>query len=66
MSPIIGGRLATDEEAAALKLARGTWVLTVERVTRDDAGRLVELLRIVANPLRIRLLEEDLPLTQPA
>ncbi|MFI6886729.1 GntR family transcriptional regulator [Streptosporangium canum] len=63
---LTSARPATDEEAAQLKLSRGSWVLTVERVSRDEAGRLVELLRFVANPLRVRLLEEDLPLTPPA
>ncbi|MEU7990822.1 hypothetical protein AB0B56_38810 [Streptosporangium canum] len=36
---------------------------SVKQVTRDEQGRLVELLRIAINPLRVRLVEENLPLT---
>ncbi|WP_326822612.1 GntR family transcriptional regulator [Streptosporangium sp. NBC_01756] len=63
---VVGSRPASDDEATQLKLPRGAWVLTVERVTNDAHGRPVELLRFVANPLRVRLLEEGLPLTPPA
>ncbi|MFI6801566.1 GntR family transcriptional regulator [Streptosporangium canum] len=63
---LISARPATASEANHLRLPRGSWVLAVERLSCDEQGRPVELLRIAINPLRVRLLEEDLPLTPSA
>ncbi|MER6171388.1 GntR family transcriptional regulator [Streptosporangium sp. NPDC001681] len=63
---LVSARPADDDEAAMLKVARGSWALTVEQVNCDESGRLVELMRFIANPLRVRLLEEDLPLKAPS
>ncbi|WP_440099999.1 GntR family transcriptional regulator [Streptosporangium sp. H16] len=59
-------KIASTEEAAQLKLSQGSWVLAVERVLRDEAGRRTALQRCVANPLRVQFLEEELPLTPSA
>jgi hypothetical protein len=48
---------------AARWLAKGAWVLTADQVIADSRGRAVELLRIVANPARVRVTEEHVPLT---
>ena len=57
----VGARPASDDEAAELHI-RGGAVLTIERVTRDSAGRPVELLQIVADPSRTTLIYDSLPL----
>ena len=59
----ITSRVATEEEAAALKI-RPTWpVLVFQRVTRDSAGDAVEYLHVVADPARTEFLYDGLPLT---
>lgn len=57
----VRARPASDDEAAELRIRGGT-VLTIERVTRDAAGRPVELLQIVADPARTTLVYDPLPL----
>ncbi|WP_237101473.1 GntR family transcriptional regulator [Nonomuraea sp. MG754425] len=57
----VRARLAADDEAARLKLAKGSWVLTAGQVIADERGRAAELLRIVANPNRVQFAEEQLP-----
>ncbi|WP_336214352.1 UTRA domain-containing protein [Nonomuraea sp. LPB2021202275-12-8] len=51
----IGARVATKEEAEVLGLRPGGSVLTVERITYDDGGLPLELRRLAANPLRVRV-----------
>ncbi|MEW1838549.1 GntR family transcriptional regulator [Nonomuraea angiospora] len=58
----IRARLATDDEATRLKLAKGSWVLAADQVITAGHGRAVELLRIVANPNRVQFTEEDISL----
>ncbi|TMR90611.1 GntR family transcriptional regulator [Nonomuraea basaltis] len=58
----VGARLSTDDEAKRLKLAAGAYVLTADQVIADERGRAVELLRIVANPNRVRFVEQELAL----
>lgn len=58
----VGARLATDDEAKQLKLPAGAWVLTADQVITDERGRAIELLRIVANPARVRFVDEALSL----
>lgn len=56
----VGGRPATDDEAAELRVRGG--VLTLERITRDATRRPLEYLRVVANPARVRFVYDSLPL----
>lgn len=58
----VGARLATDDEAKRLKLAAGSWVLVADQVIADERGRAIEMLRIIANPNRVRFAEEQSPL----
>ncbi|SEU46671.1 GntR family transcriptional regulator [Nonomuraea wenchangensis] len=58
----IGARPATGDEAKGLGLAAGAWVLAADQVIADGRGRAVELLRIIANPARVRFLEQALSL----
>lgn len=58
----VTARSATSEEARALQLPAGAPVLAVVRTTRDQDGRVVELLRNVATGSAITLVYEDLPL----
>jgi len=58
----VSSRAATAEESAELRLREGAPVLVVERVTRDAERRPLEFLRVIANPRRIRLVYDDLPL----
>jgi DNA-binding GntR family transcriptional regulator len=51
----IGARVATKEEAEVLGLRPGGSVLTVERTTYDDGGLPLQLVRLAANPLRVRI-----------
>lgn len=59
---VISTRPATDAEAKAMKLTPRAYVLTYDQVIADRAGRLVELLRFVANPARVRFVDEQVPL----
>ncbi|MEU6788823.1 hypothetical protein ABZ912_57395 [Nonomuraea angiospora] len=56
---MIAVRQAIDVEAKVLKLVRRALVLTYDQVTADRQGCLVELLRFVANPTRIRFVEDS-------
>jgi GntR family transcriptional regulator len=58
----VGARLTTGDEAKRLKLAAGAYVLTADQVIADERGRVVEVLRIVANPNRVRFTDEQMPL----
>lgn len=57
----IGARVATKEEAEVLGLRPGGSVLTVERITYDDGGLPLQLLRLAANPLRVRVSRRTRP-----
>ncbi|WP_336214872.1 GntR family transcriptional regulator [Nonomuraea sp. LPB2021202275-12-8] len=59
---VIANRQATDTEAKALKLVRRAPVLTYDQLIADRQGRLIELLRFVANPTRIRFVDEQISL----
>lgn len=54
--------IPTDEEAAALTIGTRVPALLIERVTRDQSGRAVELVRITAAADRIELVYDNLPL----
>lgn len=59
---MISTRPATVEEANALKVVPRAYVLTYDQVIADKRGRLVELLRFVANPARVRFVDEAIEL----
>jgi GntR family transcriptional regulator len=59
---VISTRPAIDDEAKAMKLAPRAYVLTYDQVIADQRGRLVELLRFVANPARVRFVDEQVQL----
>jgi GntR family transcriptional regulator len=60
----VGTRPASAEEAAELALSPGAFVLTVDRVTHDDAGQALEFLRMVIDPARTELVYDGLPLAR--
>ncbi|TMR99488.1 GntR family transcriptional regulator [Nonomuraea basaltis] len=59
---VIANRQATDAEAKALRLVRRALVLTYEQVIADREGTRIELMRFVANPARIRFVDEQVAL----
>ncbi|MDX3103529.1 UTRA domain-containing protein [Nonomuraea angiospora] len=56
---VISTRPAADAEAKAMKLAPRTYVLAYDQAIADGRGRLIELLRFVANPARVRFVDEQ-------
>ncbi|WP_433355676.1 GntR family transcriptional regulator [Microtetraspora malaysiensis] len=54
-------RTATADEARTMKISRGSPVLDVIRITRDDTGP-VQMLHRTLNPQRVRLVERGLTL----
>lgn len=60
----VTSRAPTPEEAETLELAQGMSVLEVQRVTRDQDGRPIELVRVVATADRTVLVYDDLPITR--
>lgn len=61
-SESVAARLPSSLEADELGIATTTPVFVIERITRDAAGIALELLRLVADARRIRLIYDDLPL----
>ncbi|MEV1167323.1 GntR family transcriptional regulator [Nonomuraea sp. NPDC049784] len=59
---VIANRHATDEEAKALHIVKRSLVLTYDQVIADREGTRIELLRFVANPARVRFMDEQVPL----
>jgi GntR family transcriptional regulator len=57
-----GARGASAGEAKELRIRAGAPVLEIERITRDRSGTPLELLRIVADPMRTELLTTGLPI----
>ena len=55
-------RAPTKEEAADLGTGTGIPVITIQRISKDSAGRPIELLRVVAAADRLELSYEALPL----
>lgn len=60
----VAARPPTDEETSVLRIGGKIAVLTVERVTRDEHGDPIEVLRAVAPADRLHLVYDDLPLTR--
>jgi GntR family transcriptional regulator len=55
-------RAPTNEEAAELGTGTGIPVITIERISKDGAGRPLEFLRVVAAADRLELSYDALPL----
>ncbi|MGW4639523.1 GntR family transcriptional regulator [Sphaerisporangium sp. NPDC004334] len=60
---MIGARAATQEEAAIMKVRPSAPVLVADRITYNEQGRAVELLRRVADGARVRIGHKGLRLT---
>ncbi|MFD9721105.1 GntR family transcriptional regulator [Streptomyces sp. NPDC059076] len=60
----VAARMPTAEEADRLGTGGSTPVLTIERISRDQTGRPLELLRVVAAGDRMELAYDALPLPQ--
>lgn len=58
----VRARMPEPDEAAELHIGNSVPLLLVERITRDGAGRTIELLRITAPADRIELSYDRLPL----
>lgn len=58
----VGARMPTTEEAEHLGIGAAAPVLTIERVSRSNDGRPIEVLRVVAAGDRMDLAYEQLPL----
>lgn len=58
----VGARAPTPEETRLLHLGAGAPVLTTTRTTRDSAGRVLEVLQVVASADANVFVYEDLPL----
>lgn len=58
----VAARMPTKEEGAQLGTGLALPVLTIERISRSDSGRPIELLRVVAAGDRMELVYEALPL----
>jgi GntR family transcriptional regulator len=63
MTEEISARIPTPEEAQTLGLVPGQPVLAIERVTCDQDGRPIELVRVVATADRTVLVYDGLPIT---
>jgi GntR family transcriptional regulator len=62
MTEEVSARAPTPEEATTLGLVPGQGVLVVERVTSDQEGRPIELVRVVATADRTVLVYDGLPI----
>ncbi|WP_424533610.1 GntR family transcriptional regulator [Sphaerisporangium viridialbum] len=51
-----------DDESNLFRLSEGMPIYDITRVIRDEHGRPIELVRRLANPLRVRLVERGLAL----
>ncbi|MEU0836059.1 GntR family transcriptional regulator [Streptomyces sp. NPDC005969] len=58
----VAARMPTKEEGAQLGTGVSLPVLTIERISRSDSGRPIELLRVIAAGDRMELSYEALPL----
>lgn len=58
----VATRAPTPEESAMLRLGAGIPVFVITRTTRDEGGRVLEVLEVVASGEATILVYEDLPL----
>lgn len=61
VSEEVSGRLPTSDERTRMQLAEGATVLEIWRTTRDQNGRVVEVLRTVADARQSTLVYDNLP-----
>jgi GntR family transcriptional regulator len=59
----VRARMPSAEEAEVLEIGAGVPLLTVERVTKDAAGRVLEVLRVTAASDSVEFLYNNLPLS---
>lgn len=64
MTEEVAARIPTASEAEVLDLAPGMPVLDVQRVTKDQDGRPIELLRVLSIADRTVLVYDDLPIAR--
>lgn len=65
-SEAVSARPPTEQEAADLRIGGRVAVITVERVTKDRAGRPIEVLRAIAPADRLKFVYDNLPLLPEA
>lgn len=58
-------RSASPAEAARFRISRASPLLDVTRITYDHTGQPLQLLRRLANPQRVHIADQRLPLTSP-
>jgi GntR family transcriptional regulator len=58
-------RLAGGEESSKLKVSRGSPLLDITRITYNNTGQPLHLLRRLINPQRVHIADQRLPLTSP-
>ncbi|MFD0659798.1 GntR family transcriptional regulator [Thermocatellispora tengchongensis] len=58
-------RLADPKEASKLRVSRSSSLLDLTRITYDDTGQPLHLLRRRINPQRVHIIDQRLPLTSP-
>ncbi|MEU7891666.1 GntR family transcriptional regulator [Nonomuraea sp. NPDC049152] len=56
---------AGREEASKLKVSQGSPLVQVIRITYDDTGQPLHVLRRIANPQRVHIADQRLPFTSP-
>ncbi|MEU1880813.1 GntR family transcriptional regulator [Streptosporangium sp. NPDC020072] len=61
----INVRPASPQEAAQFRISRNSSVLDLLRVTYNDTGQPLQLLKRTVNPQRVRIIDQRLPLTSP-
>ncbi|MFC8539116.1 GntR family transcriptional regulator [Streptomyces sp. NPDC057249] len=61
-SETVAVRIPSADEAALLRVGGRVSVITLERITKDEAGRPIEVLRAIAAADRVAYTYDDLPL----
>lgn len=62
ITELVSARPATQQESVLMRMGPSVPVLEVERVTRDQDGCAIELLRVVADASRSQFVYDDMPL----
>ncbi|MGR6919394.1 hypothetical protein ACU635_34590 [[Actinomadura] parvosata] len=57
--------LGDPNEASAFRVSRGSPLLDITRIPYDRTGQPFQLLRRLANPQRVHIVDQRLPLTSP-
>lgn len=56
---------AGTDDGAPAQVSRGSLLLDVTRITYDDTGQPLHLLRRLVNPQRVHITDQRLPITSP-